>query len=484
MTANNAYKHNLLSIEKSAPGRRGIKFNKAQKPASAYLPADLLRKTTPKLPEMAEFDTVRHFSSLSRLNFGLDTHFYPLGSCTMKYNPKAYDVLSGLDNFSQLHPLSPQDAAQGTLEVLYKLEKLLTAVTGLAHFTLQPAAGAHGEFTGVLTASAFHRANKDKNRTEIIVPDTAHGTNPATAAMCGMSVVNIKSAPDGRVDVEELKKALSPKTALVMLTVPNTVGLFETQIKQIADIVHANGSLLYMDGANLNALIGIVKPADLGIDIMHINMHKTLATPHGGGGPGAGAVGVVEHLGKFLPRPRVVFDGKKYKLDDKNKTSLGKVKSFYGNISVLIRAYCYLRQFDGNTMGEVAKNAILNANYIKEKLKKHLPVFFDQPCMHECVFTIDKDKMNGVKTLDIAKRLLDLGYHAPTIYFPLIVPEALMVEPTETESQDSIDGFITALAQVIDEAQNTPDVVKSAPQNCPVKRVDEVSAAREPNLRW
>ncbi len=479
---NNILKHNMLSIEKSAEGRRGVKFNKTQEAASYYLPQHLLRAKAPKLPQISEFDTVRHFTNLSRLNYCLDTHFYPLGSCTMKYNPKAYDLLSGLENFTALHPFTSQDAAQGTLEVIYKCEDMLKRITGLDAFTLQPSAGAHGEFTGVLIASAYHKDRKDFERTEIIIPDTAHGTNPATAAMCSMSVVNIKSAPDGRVDIAELKKALNPKTALVMLTIPNTAGLFEKDILEISKLVHDNGSLLYMDGANLNALIGLVKPADMGVDIMHINLHKTLATPHGGGGPGAGAVGVVSQLKDFLPAPTVVFDGKKYKLN--NKSKLGKVKSFYGNISVVIRAYCYLRQFDGNTLGDIAKNAIINANYLRVKLREFFPAFFDCVSMHECVLTINKEKMNGIKTLDIAKRLLDFGFHAPTVYFPLIVPEALMIEPCESESKENIDAFADALISIFNEAQNNPEAVHGAPHNCPVCRIDEVSAAREPNLKW
>ncbi|MDR0953591.1 MAG: aminomethyl-transferring glycine dehydrogenase subunit GcvPB [Elusimicrobiota bacterium] len=480
----NNYKHNVLSIEKSVDGRRGIKYTPAKKSAEQYLPQNMLRKAAPKLPALSEFDTVRHFTNLSRLNVSLDTHFYPLGSCTMKYNPKAYEALASLDNFTSVHPYAPVDSVQGSLEIIYGLEELLKAITGLDAFTLQPSAGAHGEFTGALIAKAYHNFNKDKNRTEIIIPDTAHGTNPATAAMAGCTVVNIKSGSDGRVDLEELKKALSPKTALLMLTVPNTVGIFEKDIKEIAKLVHDNGSLLYMDGANLNALIGLVKPADLGIDIMHINLHKTLSTPHGGGGPGAGAVGVVKLLEDFLPLPRVACDGKKYKMMTKNKKSIGSVKTFYGNISIILRAYCYLRQFDTNTLKTIAENSILNANYVREGLRNAFPAFFDMVCMHECVLTLNKEKMPSVKTLDIAKRLLDLGFHAPTIYFPLIVPEAMMIEPCETEGKDSIDIFLGAMTQIYEEAVANPELLLKAPQNCPVKRIDEVSAAREPNLRW
>jgi len=480
----NNYSHNLLSIEKSVQGRRGVKFTPAVKRAADYLPAALLRDNEPKLPQLTELDTVRHFSNLSRLNVGLDTHFYPLGSCTMKYNPKAYEVLAGLDGFTNLHPCAPGETAQGMLELLYKFEENLKEITGFDAFTLQPAAGAHGEFAGALIAKAYHLARKEKQRTEIIVPDTAHGTNPATAAMCGFSVISIKSAPDGRVDIEELKKVLGPKTALVMLTVPNTVGLFERDIKTLSALIHDAGALLYMDGANFNAIIGSVKPAAMGVDIMHINTHKTLSTPHGGGGPGSGVVGVVKMLEEYLPQGRVAFNGKKYSMMKPGKKSIGAVKAFWGNIGVLIRAYCYLRQHDAAALKEISRGAVLNANYIKARLEKYYPVFFDFVCMHECVFTLDTAKMNGVKTLDIAKRLLDMGFHAPTIYFPLLVPEAIMVEPTDTESKETMDSFINAMVKIYEEAQAQPELLKNAPQNCPVKRIDEVSAAREPNLHW
>ena len=469
-----------LILEKSN-GARGIIFEGAKKAAADFLDNKYLRKTEPKLPQVSEFETVRHFTNLSRLNFCLDTHFYPLGSCTMKYNPKAYDVLSALENFTSLHPLTPAEYAQGTLEIIYKFEELLKEITGLDAWTLQPAAGAHGEFTGALLAKAYHA--KDKNRTEIIVPDTAHGTNPATAAMCGFKVVNIKSNAAGRVDLEELKKVLGPKTAMVMLTLPNTAGLFERDILEISKLVHASGALLYMDGANLNALIGLVKPKDMGVDIMHINLHKTLAAPHGGGGPGAGAVGVKKELEQFLPLGRVLFDGKKYSLQTKNKKSIGQVKSFWGNIAIIIRAYSYLRQFDGKTLGEIAKNAVLNANYVRVKLKNYFPAFFDEVCMHECVLTISQETPN-LKALYVAKRLLDLGYHAPTIYFPLIVPQALMVEPTETESKQTLDAFIAAMKQIFEEAKKDISLLEHAPRTTKIGVIDEVLAAREPNLKW
>lgn len=475
---------NELSIEKSRSGRRGVRFAQTQKHAADYLPATLLRKEAARLPELSEFDTVRHFTRLSQQNYSLDAQFYPLGSCTMKYNPKAYDTLSVLPGFANAHPFAPESAVQGTLELAHHLQELLKKVTGLAAFTLQPAAGAHGELTGILTARAYHDAHNGQNRTEVIVPDTAHGTNPATANMAGYHVVNIKSAPNGCVDKEALKAALSEKTAVVMLTVPNTVGLFEPDIKEIADMVHAVGALLYMDGANFNALIGLAKPADFGVDIMHLNLHKTFAAPHGGGGPGSGPVGAAKHVAPYLPHPIVSCVDGKYTLADNRPESRNRMKAFYGNMSVVIRGYCYLRQFDAATLKTIAENAVLNANYVRACLKGKFNAFFDRTCMHECVLTPPDPHVTGVHTSDIAKRLLDYGFYAPTIYFPLIVPEALMVEPTETENKEMLDTFVAAMEQIYDEIQKNPQVVKDAPHNQPVKRIDEVSAARQPNLRW
>lgn len=474
---------NELSIEKSRPGRRGVRYEQTQKHAADYLPASYLRKEAPRLPEMSEFDTVRHFTRLSQQNYCLDGQFYPLGSCTMKYNPKAYDALSALPPFANAHPFAPESTVQGTLEILYNLQELLKKITGLAAFTLQPAAGAHGELTGILTARAYHDANGGQGRTQVIVPDTAHGTNPATAHMAGYEVVNIKSAPNGCVDKEALKASLSEKTAVVMLTVPNTVGLFETDIREIADMVHNVGALLYMDGANFNALIGVAKPADFGVDIMHLNLHKTFAAPHGGGGPGAGPVGAAKHVAPYLPKPQVILENGRYTFSC-SEQSVGKVKAFYGNTAVCIRGYCYLRQFDGNTLKEIAENAILNANYIRACLKGKFNAFFDRNCMHECVLTLDPHAFNGVHTSDVAKRLLDYGFYAPTIYFPLIVPEAIMIEPTETESKEMMDAFISAMEKIYEEIHTQAQVVKEAPHTQPVRRIDEVSAARQPNLRW
>ncbi len=477
-------KKNTLSIEKSVVGRRGIRFEKAALAPQDILPKELLRQHAPRLPEMSELDTVRHFTNLSRQNYCLDSHFYPLGSCTMKYNPKSYDVLSSLEGFATAHPFAPQTGLQGTLELLYNLQELLKEVTGLSAFTLQPAAGAHGELTGILTAKAYFQARGEHQRTEVVVPDTAHGTNPATSNMAGYKVINIKSGADGCVDKEALKNVLSEKTAVVMLTVPNTVGLFEKDICQIAEMVHAAGALLYMDGANFNAIMGVAKPALFGVDMMHLNLHKSFAAPHGGGGPGSGPVGVAAHLAEFLPKPTVMKKDGKFVLQENMPHSLGKVKAFYGNIAVCIRAYCFLRQYDEKTLHQVAEQAVLNANYIRVLLRDYFPAFFDAPCMHECVLTLQKDKMNGIRTADIAKRLLDYGFYAPTIYFPLIVPEAMMIEPTETENKEMLDLFAEAMKAIFAEIVSQPQIVHDAPLQQPVKRIDEVSAAREPNLRW
>ncbi len=475
-----------LSIEKSVSGRRCIRFpvkSRSQGRACGLAPK-FLRHAPAGLPELSELDVIRHFTCMSRLNHSLDTHFYPLGSCTMKYNPRAYEDAAGMPEFTGAHPWSPDEAVQGTLAFLYRLERSLSELCGMDAFTLQPAAGAHGEFTGVLIARAYYLKRGDPARTEIIIPDSAHGTNPATAGMGGFSVSGINSAVGGRVDITALKKALSSKTAMVMLTVPNTLGLFEKDILEIAETVHAAGALLYMDGANFNALIGIAKPGDFGVDIMHLNMHKTFSTPHGGGGPGAGPVGVKKHLEPFLPVPRVIKDKEVFRLKHDYPDSIGKVKSFFGNTGVLLRAYCYILQHSAGDFAEIAKNAVINANYIKALLKSMYPAFADDHCMHECVLQPDSSKMNGVRTLDVAKRLLDMGFYAPTVYFPLIVPEAVMIEPTETESKQTLDDFASAMERIYRESCENPDNVKKAPHTLPVRRVDEVAAARQPNLRW
>ncbi|NLG34203.1 MAG: aminomethyl-transferring glycine dehydrogenase subunit GcvPB [Lentisphaerae bacterium] len=473
-----------LSIEKSVPGRRGVRLAKPSKPASEWLPGGALRKTPPRLPEMSEFDVVRHYTRLSRLNYCLDTHVYPLGSCTMKYNPRANEAAAALEGFAMAHPCAPDAAVQGTLEALWRLERLLCELTGLSAFTLQPAAGAHGEFTGILVASAWHRSRKDRKRTDVLVADSSHGTNPASAALGGFSVKTVASRADGRVDLAALKAALGPQTALVMLTVPNTLGLFEGQIREIADAAHAAGALLYMDGANFNALMGLAKPADFGVDMLHLNLHKSFPTPHGGGGPGSGPVGVTAALEPFLPVPRVMEKNGAYALRTKGAKSIGRMRSFAGNVGVALKAYAYLRSHGAVTLRGIAENAILNANYVRVMLQELFPAAMNEPCMHECVLTTDPEKLNGVKTLDVAKRLLDHGFYAPTIYFPLIVHEAIMIEPTETETKETLDAFVAAMRVIHAEARADPERVKAAPQAMPVKRLDELGAARNPNVAW
>jgi glycine dehydrogenase subunit 2 len=474
---------NRLSIEKSDAGRRGL-WCKNPLRAKAAIPANLRRKAAPRLPELSEFDVVRHYTRLSRLNFSVDTHFYPLGSCTMKYNPRFNEDAAALEGFAALHPLAHDNCAQGTLELIHDLSARLTELCGLDAITLQPAAGAHSEFTGLLLAKAYFE-NKGETRTEIICPDSAHGTNPATASMMGFNTVNIASKPDGRLDVEELKKHIGPKTAVLMLTMPNTLGIFESNIEAIAKAVHDAGALFYMDGANLNALIGMVKPGDFGVDMMHLNFHKTFSTPHGGGGPGAGAIVCRKQLAPFLPVPLVKKSGSGYVSDFGDKRSIGKVKAFFGNTAVLVRAYAYMLAHSTKELGEIAACAIINANYVRSLLKDLYPSYSSEYCMHECVLTPGPDlTAKGIKTLDVAKGLLDRGFHAPTIYFPNIVHEAIMIEPTETESKETLDEFVAAMKDIHAQGMAAPQALKDAPVTQPVKRLDEVQAARQPNLRW
>lgn len=471
-----------LSIEKSKNGKRAIHFGEVEKIKD--IDEKYIRKNEPKLPEMSEFDVVRHFTRMSKLNFSIDTHFYPLGSCTMKYNPKINEETSSFENFTSLHPLADVENAQGTLEIIYDIKHRLCEICGMDDGTMWPVAGAHGEFTGILIAKKYFEIKGEK-RDEIIVPDSAHGTNPATATMAGFKTININSTKDGRIDIKTLKENLNSKTAVLMLTIPNTLGIFETQIEEIVKISHDNGTLIYMDGANMNALIGLVKPGELGVDILHLNLHKTFSTPHGGGGPGSGAVLVKNFLSEYLPIPIVVKKGDKFELDENKPNSIGRIKAFFTNTQVLLKAYTYLLMHDASKLREIAENAIINANYIKTKLQKIYPAYSSEFCMHECVLTPPKELLEkGIKTLDIAKRLLDYGFHAPTIYFPLIVPEALMIEPTETENKETLDAFIEAMIKIYNESMSNPDIVKNAPHKMPVKRLDEVTAARKPNLRW
>ena len=475
-----------LIFETSVNGRRGVVYpapDVPSKPAGKLFPPEFRRKEPCKFPEVSELDVVRHFTRLSQLNFSEDTNFYPLGSCTMKYNPKMNETAASLPGFNDIHPYQEDATTQGTLELLWNLEKMLCELTGMGAFSLHPSAGAQGEFAGLLIARAYFDSLGQK-RTKVIVPDSAHGTNPASAALAGYSVMSIPSNARGRVDPETLKKALHDDVAIVMITCPNTLGLFEDDILEIAELVHKNGSLMYMDGANFNALVGLAQPAALGFDIMHLNLHKTFSVPHGGGGPGSGPVGVTKKLEKFLPVPRVEKYEGKFRLMTDPAGSIGRLRCFYGNTGALIRAYAYIVALGLAGMKAVSENSIMNANYIMSRLKKTFKPFVDEPCMHECVLSGSQYAKIGVKTLDIVKRLLDYGFYAPTIYFPLIVPEAIMIEPTETESKKNMDDFITAMESIIEETVKNPALVQTAPHTTPTKRLDEVTAARNPILKW
>ncbi len=447
------------------------------------LPKDVLRKKEANLPSLSELDIVRHFTNLSQKNFCIDTNFYPLGSCTMKYNPKALDAIAASTSYSQIHPYQDEDEIQGALQVLFDMQELLSTITGMDEFTLQPAAGAHGEFCGLLIAAAYHRKMKNK-RTQVLIPDSSHGTNPASAALCGYDVVQVATNAKGHVDREDLKRKVSKDTACFMMTNPNTLGLFEEEILEISKSVHDAGGLLYYDGANMNALVGICRPGDMGFDIVHLNLHKTFAVPHGSGGPGSGPVGVKKELIPFLPRPRILKEGASFVFEKNSPLSIGKLRSFYGNFGAIIRSFAYIQALGDEGLRGVSENAILNANYLKAKLENLFEVPFRGYCMHEFVMSAKKQKERGVKALDIAKRLLDFGVYAPTIYFPLIVEEALMVEPTETESKETLDKFIAILHGINEEIEKNPASVLAAPHTTPVARIDEVQAARHPNLRY
>ena len=431
---------------------------------------------------LSEPEVIRHFTALSRMNFGVDSGFYPLGSCTMKYNPKICEEAAKLDSFSKLHPLQPLATVQGALQLMFELQKMLCEITGFKQCSLQPAAGAQGELAGIMMIQAYFK-KKGEQRTKVLVPDSAHGTNPASVSMCGFEAVEVKSDALGNIDLNDLKQKLDNSVAAIMITNPNTLGLFDQNIIQVCELVHEKGAFVYGDGANLNALLGVCRPADVGIDLMHLNLHKTLSTPHGAGGPGAGPITVIEKLVPFLPRPLIEKKGNVYELDYSGKDSIGKVRSFYGNFGVLVKAYTYLRAIGAGGLKEVSENAVLNANYLMERLRKHYHLQFNRKCMHEFVIS-DKDMPNGVTTNDIAKRLLDYGFHPPTIYFPLIVKGAMMIEPTETESRETLDSFADAMIKIKEEAEKNPEIVKSAPHSMPVKRLDAVKAAREPVLRW
>ncbi len=478
--------YDRLVFELSSPGRVGYSLaenDTPTKPVAELLPAKYLRSAPPELPEVSEFDVVRHYSRLSRMNYGLDTHFYPLGSCTMKYNPKINEDMARLPGFGRLHPLAPAALSQGALRLIHELAAMLAEIAGMDAVSLQPAAGAQGEFAGVLMIRAWHESRGEK-RTKVLIPDSAHGTNPASTAIAGYEVVEVKSLPNGEVDVESLAREVGPDVAAFMITVPNTLGMFEPRIMEITEICHARGVQVYMDGANLNAILGITRPGDLGFDVCHFNLHKTFTTPHGGGGPGAGPVGIRAHLEPFLPAPVVVKDGDAYALDDKRPKSIGKLQAFWGNFGMLVRAYTYIRTMGADGLRAVSENAVLNANYVMKRLERDYDVSVPGPCMHECVMSARKQKKLGVTATDIAKRLLDLGFYAPSTYFPLIVEEALMIEPTETESKDTLDQFCDAMVQIAREAESNAALIHDAPVTTPVRRLDQTKAAREPDLRW
>ncbi|HEY8498616.1 MAG TPA: aminomethyl-transferring glycine dehydrogenase subunit GcvPB [Limnochordales bacterium] len=473
-----------LLFERGSPGRAAYRFPEPdvpERPLAEMIPAARLRKQPPPLPELAEVEVVRHFVQLSRRNYGVDIDFYPLGSCTMKYNPKVNEDVAQLPGFARLHPYQPEESVQGALELMWRLERYLCEIAGLHRGTLQPAAGAHGELTGLLLIKAYHRdRGEHEQRREIIVPDSAHGTNPASVTMSGYRMVQVPSDARGGVDVEALRRVVGPQTAGLMLTNPNTLGLFDENILEIARIVHDAGGLLYYDGANANAILGISRPGDMGFDIVHFNLHKTFSTPHGGGGPGAGPIVVREPLEPYLPVPLVARDGDRYYLEYDRPKSIGRVRSFYGNFGVLVRAYAYIRALGPDGLRRVSEAAVINANYLMRLLAEDYELPYDRHCKHEFVLSATRQKRLGVRAGDIAKRILDFGVHAPTVYFPLVVEEALMIEPPETETKESLDRFAAIMKTIAQECRTDPDKVRSAPHLTPVRRLDEVSANRNP----
>ena len=479
----------MLIFEHSRPGRRNYSQSPMTAASTARIPQNLLRKSPVLLPEVSEMDTVRHYTRLSQKNFSIDTEFYPLGSCTMKYNPRACNSLAMLPQFLSRHPLAPEDTGQGFLACLYELQETLKAVTGMAGVSLTPMAGAQGELIGVMMIRAYHESRGDFARTEIIVPDAAHGTNPATAVMCGFKVVEIATDKEGNVDLDALKAAVGPQTAGLMLTNPSTLGVFEKNVAEMSRVVHQAGGLLYYDGANLNAVLGKVKPGDMGFDVIHINLHKTFSTPHGGGGPGSAPVGVAPRLLPFMPVPIVAHEAGVYRwvTEKEIPQSIGRLSAHMGNAGVLLRAYIYVRLLGMHGMHRISEFATLNANYLMAELRKagFEIAYPTRRASHEFIVTLKdiKDK-TGVTAMNLAKRLLDKGYHAPTTYFPILVPECLLIEPAETESKETLDAFVTAMKEILTEIQEQPDMVKSAPHTMPVRRLDDVKAARELDLSW
>ncbi|MDQ3940718.1 MAG: aminomethyl-transferring glycine dehydrogenase subunit GcvPB [Actinomycetota bacterium] len=475
-----------LIFERSTPGRRAWSLPEAGDGTAELIPDAHRRSDPPALPEVSELDLVRHYTRLSQRNWAIDVGAYPLGSCTMKYNPKVAEVAAGSPGFATLHPLAPDELVQGALELLGTLERALCAATGMARLTFQPAAGAQGELTGLLIMRAWHRSQGDVRR-RVIIPDSAHGTNPASVTLAGYEAHEVPSDERGLVDLRALKDALDSDVAGLMLTNPNTLGLFERDITQIAAALHEVGGLLYYDGANFNSIVGVVRPGDMGFDIVHMNLHKTFATPHGGGGPGSGPLAVSERLERFLPAPVLqgpTHEGGRWKWDYDRPDSIGRIHTFNGNFGINVRAYAYLRSLGPDGLKRVAEHAVLNANYLRVLIGDAFPTAFEGSCMHEFVATSKPLKRHGVRAMDVAKRLIDLGYHPPTVYFPLVVEEAMMVEPTETESKESLDGLAAALNQIAAEAATDPDLLRAAPITTPVRRPDEARAARELTVRW
>ncbi len=473
-----------LSFEKSRVGAHPPRLPEAGVPgldSSTALQSDFVRARAPELPRLSEPEIMRHYSRLASMNYSISKEFYPLGSCTMKYNPVANEAAAVLPGFADLHPYQDEDTVQGALDLMWRLERALCAVVGVDRVTLQPAAGAHGEWTALGMIKAYHHS-RDDARTEVLVPDSAHGTNPASAALSGFHVVEVKSGPDGRISLADLESKLSPRVAALMLTNPNTLGLFEREILDIAEMVHATGAMLYYDGANLNAFMGICRPGDMGFDAVHMNLHKTFTTPHGGGGPGAGPVGVKADLEPFLPTPTVERTNGHFKLDFKRPQSIGRVRSFYGNFGMLVRAYTYIVAMGGDGLKQASLDAVLGANYLRKLVEHDLEMPHEGPCMHEFVASAHHLAHQGVRALDIAKALLDRDFYAPTIYFPLVVPEAIMVEPTETESKATLDAFAAAIKEIVAEARTNPQALHDAPKTLPVGRLDDVAAARKINL--
>jgi glycine dehydrogenase subunit 2 len=476
-----------LIFEMSKPGRVGYSLpvlDVEDISIEEVIPNDYIRTEEAELPEVSELDIMRHYTALSRRNHGVDSGFYPLGSCTMKYNPKINENVARFPGFSHVHPLQEEETAQGAMELLYDLQEHLKEITGMDEVTLQPAAGAHGEWTGLMMIRAYHEANGDFNRTKVIVPDSAHGTNPASATVAGLETITVKSDENGLVDLEDLKRVVDQDVAALMLTNPNTLGLFEEHILEMAKIIHDAGGKLYYDGANLNAVLSKARPGDMGFDVVHLNLHKTFTGPHGGGGPGSGPVGVQEDLIPYLPKPVLVKVEEGYRFDYNRPQSIGRVKPYYGNFGINVRAYTYIRSMGPDGLKAVTEYAVLNANYMMRRLEPFYDLPFKQHCKHEFVLSGKRQKKLGVRTLDIAKRLLDFGYHPPTIYFPLNVEEAIMIEPTETESKETLDEFIDIMIQIAKEAEETPEIVQEAPHHTVVKRLDETTAARKPILRF